>query len=286
MTLATPQATLEVVKKFGLRLEKGLGQHFLIDQNILNKIIDAASLTSGDVVVEVGPGIGTLTQALAENAGMVIAIELDRRLKPVLEYTLRDYGNARVVFTDALKVDLRSMPDNLPVPNKLVSNLPYQIATPLLASYLDRFDELSLYVVMIQKEVADRIVARPGTREYGSFSVKAQFYCDVDRVATVSRRVFIPPPEVSSAVVKMRRLPEPRVFVADKELFFGVIKGAFWQRRKTIKNALHGSPELGFSLDEITRALTAAGIDPRRRGETLSIEEFTAIANALSEPLS
>jgi 16S rRNA (adenine1518-N6/adenine1519-N6)-dimethyltransferase len=282
VTLATPQATLEIVKKFGLRLEKSLGQHFLIDQNVLNKVVNAASLTADDVVVEVGPGIGTLTQPLAENAGMVVVVEIDRRLKPVLEYTLRGYDNARVVFIDALKIDLRNMPDNLPIPNKLVSNLPYQIATPLLASYLDKYDELLLYVVMVQKEVADRIVARPGTDEYGSFSVKAQFYCDVERVATVSKNVFIPPPEVSSAVVRMRRLPEPRVSVANRELFFKVVKGAFWQRRKTIKNALYGSPELDFSVDDISHALAVARIDPRRRGETLSIDEFAAIANALS----
>lgn len=282
MTLATPQATLEVIKKFGLRLEKSLGQHFLIDQNILNKTIDAASLTKDDVVVEVGPGIGTLTQALAQKAGTVIAIELSRRLQPALDYTLGKYNNVNIVFADALSVDLRSLPNGLPVPNKLVSNLPYQIATPLLATYLDKFAELSLYVVMIQKEVADRIVAKPATSEYGSFSVKAQFYADVDRIAVVSKNVFIPPPEVSSAIVRMKRLPEPRVNVVSRELFFKVVKAAFWQRRKTIKNSLQGSPELRFSPEEIARALSEAGIDARRRGETLSIKEFASLTNALA----
>jgi len=282
VTLATPQATLNVIKKFGLRLEKSLGQHFLVDQNILNKIINAASLSKEDVVVEIGPGIGTLTQALAERAGMAVAIELDRKLKPVLDYTLKEYDNAKIVFADALSVDLRSLPNGLPMPGKLVSNLPYQVATPILATYLDKFEELSLYVVMIQKEVADRIVAKPATSAYGSFSVKAQFYCEVDRVATISKNVFIPPPEVSSAVIRLKRLSKPRVEVKDRELFFKVVKAAFWQRRKTIKNALSGSPELEFSPETVLKTLGGAGIDPRRRGETLSIEEFAMISNALA----
>lgn len=281
MTLATPQATLEVVKKFGLRLEKSLGQHFLIDQNILNKVVDAAALSKKDVVVEVGPGIGTLTQALSKRAGMVIAVELDRKLKPVLDYTLQGCENVNVVFADALSVNLKEPSYNLPVPNKLVSNLPYQVATPLLADYLDKFSNLSLFVVMVQKEVADRIVAKPGTAEYGVFSVKAQFYCDVDRVAVVSKNVFLPPPEVSSAIVRMRRLPKPRVFAKDKELFFKVVKAAFGQRRKTVKNALLKSPELEFSTGMVDGALKGAGIDPRRRGETLSVEEFATLANSL-----
>jgi len=281
VTLATPQATLNVIKKFGLRLEKSLGQHFLVDQNILNKVVDAAYLSGEDVVVEVGPGIGTLTQALAERSGTVIAIELDRKLKPVLDYTLEEYDNVRVVFADALSADLRSLPNGLQTPNKLVSNLPYQVATPILATYLDKFEELLLYVAMVQKEVADRIVAKPGTSDYGSFSVKAQFYCDVDRVATISKNVFIPPPEVSSAVVRLKRLPEPRVEVKSKELFFKVVKAAFWQRRKTMKNALSGSPELEFSAETVLKALNEVRIDPKRRGETLSIEEFAAISNAL-----
>lgn len=281
MTLATPQATLNVIRKFGLRLEKSLGQHFLVDQNILNKVVDAASLSREDVVVEIGPGIGTLTQALAQRAGMVVSIELDRKLKPVLDYTLEEYDNVRVVFADALSADLRSLPNGFSMPNKLVSNLPYQVATPILATYLDKFEELLLYVVMVQKEVAGRIVAKPGTSDYGSFSVKAQFYCDVDRVATISKNVFIPPPEVSSAVVRLKRLPEPRVEVKSKQLFFKVVKAAFWQRRKTIKNALSGSPELEFSAETVLKALNEVGIDPRRRGETLSIEEFAAISNAL-----
>jgi len=283
VTLATPQATLEVVKKFSLRLDKSLGQHFLIDQNILGKVVDAAVLSKDDVVVEVGPGIGTLTQALAKNAGTVVALELDRKLAPVLDYTLKSFENAKVVFSDALSVDLKNLPDDLPAPNKLVSNLPYQVATPILATYLDKFDDLKLYVVMIQKEVADRITAKPATAEYGSFSVKAQFYCDVDRVAVVSKNVFIPPPEVSSAVVRMRRLAQPRVHVFNKEFFFKVVKAAFWQRRKTIKNALRGSPELDLDIEEIDRALKKAGIDPKRRGETLSIEEFAALTNAFKE---
>lgn len=280
MTLATPQATLEVLKRFSLRLDKSLGQHFLIDQNILNKVVDAASLSRDDVVVEVGPGIGTLTQELAKNAGMVIAVELDRRLAPVLDYTLEGFDNAKVVFADALSVDLKHLPGELPVPNRLVSNLPYQVATPILGTYLDKFDNLMLYVVMVQKEVADRITAKPSTPEYGSFSVKAQFYCQVDRVAVISRNVFIPPPEVSSAVIRMRRLPEPRVHVFDREFFFKVVKAAFWQRRKTIKNALRGSRELELNIGDIDLALQEARIDPKRRGETLSIDEFATLTNA------
>jgi len=281
VTLATPQATLEVVKKFGLRLEKSLGQHFLIDQNILNKIVSSAYLSKSDVVVEIGPGIGTLTQSLAQRAGRVIAIELDRKLKPVLEYTLAGYDNVSVIFTDALSANLRHFPERLPIPNKLVSNLPYQIATPLLATYLDNFSELSLYVIMVQKEVADRIIAKPSTSEYGSFSVKVQFYCDVERVANISRNVFIPPPEVNSAIVRMKRLPEPRVHVLNRDFFFKVVKAAFWQRRKTIRNALLGSPELKINAERVGSALISCKIDSSRRGETLSIDEFSCLANAL-----
>ncbi len=281
MTLATPRATLEVVKKFGLRLEKSLGQHFLIDQNILNKVVDAAVLSKEDIVVEVGPGIGTLTQALSKEAGMVIAIELDRKLKPVLDYTLQGCENVNVVFADALSIDLKELPYKLPAPNKLVSNLPYQVATPILADYLDNFPDLLLFVVMVQKEVADRIVAKPGTPEYGIFSVKAQFYCEVDRVAVVSKNVFLPPPEVSSAIVRMRRTPEPRVFVKDKELFFKVVRAAFGQRRKTIKNALLKNPQLELSSDKLDGLLKKAAIDPHRRGETLSTREFAEITNGL-----
>ncbi|MDP2211961.1 MAG: 16S rRNA (adenine(1518)-N(6)/adenine(1519)-N(6))-dimethyltransferase RsmA [Candidatus Aquicultor sp.] len=283
MTLATPHATLEVVKKFSLRLDKSLGQHFLVDQNILNKIVDAAALSADDVVLEVGPGIGTLTQALAERAGKVISLELDRRLEPVLEYTLKDFPNAEVVFIDALKADLLHLPGHLPVPNKLVANLPYQIATPLLAGYLDKFEALRLYVVMIQKEVADRVMAKPATRDYGVFSVKAQFYCDTSKVATISRNVFIPPPEVSSAVIKMERYAKPSAAVADRDLFFAVVKGAFGMRRKTIKNALAGSELLHLDPSTSGELLHRAGIDPLRRGETLSIDEFARIANVIYE---
>ena len=281
MTLATPHATLEVVKKFSLRLDKSLGQHFLVDQNILNKIVDAAELSAEDVVLEVGPGIGTLTQALAERAGKVISLELDRRLAPVLEYTLKGYPNAEVVFVDALKADLLNLPGQLPVPNKLVANLPYQIATPLLAGYLDHFETLRLYVVMIQKEVADRVVAKPATREYGVFSVKAQFYCDISKVATISRNVFIPPPEVNSAVIRLKRYAEPNVVVTGRELFFAVVKAAFGMRRKTIKNALAGSEILQLDAAAAGDLLRRVGIDPLRRGETLTIEEFARIANVI-----
>jgi 16S rRNA (adenine1518-N6/adenine1519-N6)-dimethyltransferase len=281
LTLATPQATLEVVKKFSLRLDKSLGQHFLVDNNILQKVVNAAELTKEDVALEVGPGIGTLTQQLAKHAGTVISLELDRRLKPILEYTLADYPNAHVVFTDALSADLLNLPDGLPVPNKLVANLPYQISTPLLATYLDRFEQLKLYVYMVQKEVADRITAKPSTREYGSFSVKAQYYCDISQVATISKNVFMPPPEVSSAIVKMRRKEKPDFNVADTNLFFAIVKAAFWQRRKTIKNALQGSPELDIDSSVILASLESVKIDPKRRGETLTIKEFAELVNQI-----
>jgi 16S rRNA (adenine1518-N6/adenine1519-N6)-dimethyltransferase len=286
LTLATPQATLEVVRKFSLRLDKSLGQHFLIDNNILQKVVGAAELSREDIVLEVGPGIGTLTQQLAEHAGTVISLELDRRLKPVLEYTLADYPNAHVVFTDALSADLRHLPGSLPVPDKLVANLPYQISTPLLATYLDKFEHLKLYVFMVQKEVADRITAKPGTREYGSFSVKAQYYCEISQVATISKNVFMPPPEVSSAIVKMVRRDKPDFDVADRDLFFAVVKAAFWQRRKTIKNALQGSPELFIDPSVILAALESVNIDPKRRGETLTIKEFAELANEIARKLS
>lgn len=275
--LASPRATREILTRFDFRPRKSLGQHFLVDQNVLRRIVGAASICDGDIILEVGPGIGTLTVALAEKAAEVVAIERDLRLEPVLAETLGGLSNVRIIWEDALSVDLRELPA---MPNKVVSNLPYQIATPLISTLVEGYPEIGLYVVMIQREVGRRMLAEPGGKDYGVFSVKLRYFCDVEKVADVSARVFLPQPEVGSAVIRIKRLPEPRVSVSDPGHLFRVVRASFAQRRKTIKRALAGA--LGRAVDEVTAALEEAGIDGERRGETLSLSEFARLSEALA----
>ncbi|MHB0976118.1 MAG: 16S rRNA (adenine(1518)-N(6)/adenine(1519)-N(6))-dimethyltransferase RsmA [Candidatus Aquicultorales bacterium] len=279
--LATPRATLEVLKTFGFRTTKQLGQHFLVDANTVDKIVAASDLSEDDVVLEVGPGIGTLTVALAPRVKQVVAVEKDSRLIPILDRTLEGLGNVEIVPADALEFDAEHPPAGIFPPNKCVSNLPYQVATPLLARYLESFPGLRLYVVMIQKEVAERMLAKPGTKEYGSFTVKLNYYCKASKVMPVSKHVFMPKPEVDSAVIRLERLSKPPVDIPDEHFFFKVIRAAFGQRRKTVKRAL--SAGLGIEPSSIQAALEKAGVDPSRRGETLSLEEFAATARAIAE---
>ncbi len=279
-SLATPSATLKILRQFDFKPSKRLGQHFLVDRNILGKIVEAADLSAADTVLEIGPGIGTLTVPLAQLAKSVVALDFDPRLLPVLDYTVGRLANVKVIIADALRFDLRDIePDKRP--NKLVSNLPYQIASPLLARFLDEFKQLKTYVVMVQKEVADRILARPGGKDYGSLSVKVQYYCQVERIASVSRHVFIPAPEVDSTVVRLVRLPKSSIEVRDEACFFKVVRAAFGGRRKTLRNALSTSPELKLTSVTANKALEQAGIDPKRRGETLSLTEFGKLSETI-----
>lgn len=277
--LATPKATIDVLERHGFRPTKRLGQHFLVDANTVAKIIGAADLEESDVVLEIGPGIGTLTVAVAPRVSAVVAVEKDRRLIPILDETLEGLGNVKVVPVDALAFDAARLPAGIPIPNKCVSNLPYQIATPIIADYIELFPNIILYVVMVQKEVGDRMLAKPGGKDYGAFSVKLQYFCEIDRVMNVSKHVFIPKPEVDSTVVRLRRRERPPVEVDDRSRFFKVVRAAFAQRRKTLKRAL--SAGLSLTSTDVTAALEQAGINPQRRGETLTIEEFAAVANEL-----
>jgi len=281
MSLATPAKTIAVLKQFNLHLSKSLGQNFLVDENVLKKIVDFAELEVSDIVLEIGPGIGTLTQLLAGNSGSVVAVEYDKKFFPVLEQTLSSFGNVTVLHSDALDFDLESAIPQAALPNKMVSNLPYNIAAPLLIRYLQEYPFLSSFVIMVQREVGSRITAKPSTRDYSSLSLLLQYYAEPIFGFCVSRNVFIPAPHVDSAVIKLKRLGRPRIEVGDEALLFKLIKAAFAQRRKTIRNAL--SAATGVGKDNVELALDRSGIDSKRRGETLSLEEFAAACRAFEE---
>ncbi len=278
MSLATPAETIAILKRFNLHLTRSLGQNFLVDENILNKIGDLAELRSSDIVLEIGPGIGTVTQLLANNARAVIAVEYDERFLPILDETLSSLQNITIIHSDALDFDLASqVPQNI-LPHKMVSNLPYNIAAPLLIKYLRQYPFLKNFVIMIQKEIASRMIAKPSTKSYSSFTLLLQYYCEPLFGFPVSRNVFIPAPNVDSAVVKLERLKQPRIKVGDETLLFKIIKAAFAQRRKTIRNAL--ATNTGFSKEEVGLVLKECGVDFRIRGETLSLEEFGVLCRA------
>jgi 16S rRNA (adenine1518-N6/adenine1519-N6)-dimethyltransferase len=279
LDLSSPKTLKEIMAAHGIRPKHSLGQNFLIDQRVLEAIVAAAGLGSGDLVLEIGPGLGTLTQRLAQAAGRVLAIELDRDLISILQKTIVEpYGNVEVIHGDAGKVDLRRLlGERLGAGQKakVTANLPYYVTTPLLMRLLEEDLPLDCIVVMVQKEVADRMVAPPGGKEYGALSVAVQYYTEPRVVTRVSRGAFLPPPEVDSAVVAMQVRERPPVD-APRHLFFQVVRAAFGQRRKALANALTGG--LGLDKQRVQELLGAAGIDPGRRGETLSLEEFAAIA--------
>lgn len=285
--IATPVRTQEILKKYGFALKKSLGQNFLIDPNILRNIVAQADLTKDSAVVEIGPGIGALTEHLARAAGKVVSFEIDQRLLPVLEDTLSPYDNVKIVHSDILEADTQAVfaeelqgYDDIMV----VANLPYYVTTPILLKMLHDRLPIRGMVVMMQKEVADRITAKPGTKEYGSLSIAIQYYMDAEVAMTVPRTVFMPPPNVDSAVIKLTRRATPAVTVKNEDFLFLVSRGSFVQRRKTILNNLQVSmPEGKAHKEEILKALEETGIDPTRRGETLSIQEFGALADALYE---
>lgn len=286
--IATPKRTKEIVQKHGFSLKKSLGQNFLIDQNILNKIVVAAELDETKGALEIGPGIGALTQQLAKMAGRVVAVEIDQRLLPILAETLEPYSNAAVVHGDVLKTDLRALfAERFAGLSgvSVVANLPYYITTPIIMKLLEDKLPLENIVVMIQKEVADRMAAKPGGKDYGSLSIAVQYYCEPEVVAIVPHTVFIPQPNVDSAVIRLRVRREPPVRTEDEAFFFEVVQAAFVQRRKTLYNNLSArffSKETKGRLQDI---LAACGIEPSRRGETLSMEEFARLSDALRRHL-
>jgi 16S rRNA (adenine1518-N6/adenine1519-N6)-dimethyltransferase len=287
--VGTPKRTKHIMQKHGLATKKSLGQNFLTDPNILQKIVSAANLTKSKGALEIGPGIGALTQPLAKAAGRVVALEIDRRLLPVLAETLAPYPHASVVHGDVLKQDLQALfrdyfTDVESV--SVVANLPYYITTPIIMRLLEEQLPLEHIVVMIQKEVADRMAASPGGKEYGSLSIAVQYYCDAEVVAIVPRTVFVPAPNVDSAVVKLTPRGKPPVPVEDEVFFFEVVQASFVQRRKTIYNNLGARFFSKETKPQLETVLRDCGIDPSRRAETLSISEFATLSAGLKKSIA
>lgn len=277
-TIAKREVTKHILKTFDIHTSKKLGQNFLIDEGIVHEIVRAAAIEEGETVLEIGPGIGTLTQALAEAKANVVAVEIDKRLPEVLAKTLDGYENVRVVHGDILKVNIPEIVGGQPF--KVVANLPYYITTPIIMTLLERRLPVTKLVTMVQKEVADRMVARPGKKDYGALSVAVQFFTSPEIVAAVPPKSFIPSPAVDSVVICCDVRERPPVDVRSEKMFFRVVKGAFSQRRKTLSNALK---TMGLPAETIKAALEKADIDGARRGETLSLDEFASIANRIED---
>ena len=279
--LSDPKKTIEVIQKYQFAFQKRFGQNFLIDAHVLEKIVSAAGITKDDFVLEIGPGIGTMTQYLAESAGQVIAVEIDTNLLPILADTLKDYSNVKVINQDILKVDINELVKeyNNGRPIKVVANLPYYITTPIIMGLFESNVPIDNITVMVQKEVADRMQVGPGSKDYGALSLAVQYYASPYIVANVPPNCFIPRPNVGSAVIRLTRYQEPPVQVKDPKLMFKLIRASFNQRRKTLQNGLNNSPEISFSKEEITKAIESLGVSPSVRGEALSLEQFAQLAN-------
>lgn len=271
--------TLDIINHFEFKFNKNLGQNFLIDENILNKIIDGAELNYDDCALEIGPGIGTLTQAMAKRCKRVISIEIDDSLIDILNETLGNYENIKIIHGDALKIDFKKLIEEEGLNNvKIVANLPYYLTTPFITNILNQKTNIKSLTLMIQKEVADRITAKCGSSDYGSLSLLCSYFCDIHKIARVSKNCFIPKPKVESAVIRMDIKKEPTIKVIDEHLLFRVIRFAFNMRRKTLWNALK---PLGLGDDKLKCAFEESGIDPKRRGETLSLEEFGRLSDEI-----
>ena len=282
-TLGNPTGTIEVLKKYNFNFQKRFGQNFLIDSNILEKIVSAAEVTKEDCVLEIGPGIGTMTQYLAESAREVIAVEIDKSLIPILEDTLSPYDNVTVINEDILKVDIRKLVEekNQGRPIKVVANLPYYITTPIIMGLFESHVPLKSITIMIQKEVADRMQVGPGTKDYGALSLAVQYYANPEVVAYVSPECFIPKPNVGSAVIRLDRYEKPPVQVENEEFMFKIIRAAFNQRRKTLANGLGNASDLPITRAQAAEALEELGFGASVRGEALTLEEFAKLSNYL-----
>lgn len=282
--LSNPQRTIEIIKKYGFDFQKKFGQNFLIDPRVLDKIIAAAEITKDDFVLEIGPGIGTMTQYLAEAAREVTAVEIDRNLIPILQETLAEYDNVTVINEDVLKVDIAALAQekNGGRPIKVVANLPYYITTPIIMGLFESGVPLASVTVMVQKEVAMRMQAGPGTKDYGALSLAVQYYASPYLAANVPPNCFMPRPNVGSAVIRLTRYEKPPVEVQDEKLMFRLIRASFNQRRKTLVNGLKNSPELSYTKEEILETLGRAGLSENVRGEALTLEQFAALADAFS----
>ncbi|MCR1841981.1 16S rRNA (adenine(1518)-N(6)/adenine(1519)-N(6))-dimethyltransferase RsmA [Murimonas intestini] len=282
--LSNPQKTIEIIQKYEFAFQKKFGQNFLIDSHVLEKIIKAADITKEDFVVEIGPGIGTLTQYLAEAAGEVTAIEIDKALLPILKDTLSGYDNVTVINVDVLKADLAALAEekNGGRPIKVVANLPYYITTPIIMGLFEKHVPLDSITVMVQKEVAARMQAGPGTKDYGALSLAVQYYAEPYIAANVPPNCFIPRPNVGSAVIRLTKYDAPRVQVDDEAMMFSVIRASFNQRRKTLQNGLNNSPEVPYTKEQIVAAIEKLGTSPSVRGEALTLEQFAALTNNLT----
>lgn len=281
--LGNPQETIAVLQRYGFNFQKKYGQNFLIDTHVLDKIIGAAQIGPDDFVLEIGPGIGTMTQYLACAARKVVAVEIDKALIPILEDTLSDYDNARVINNDVLKVDIAKLAEeeNGGKPIKVVANLPYYITTPIIMGLFENHVPIKSITVMVQKEVADRMQVGPGTKDYGALSLAVQYYAKPYIVANVPPNCFMPRPKVGSAVIRLERYEEPPVKVKDEKLMFRIIRASFNQRRKTLANGLKNSAELDYTKEEIEAAIEALGRGASIRGEALTLEEFAKLADFL-----
>lgn len=284
-TLGNPQNTIEVLQKYNFVFQKKFGQNFLIDTHVLDKIIAAAEITKDDFVLEIGPGIGTMTQYLAESAGKVIAVEIDKNLIPILGETLAEYDNVTIINEDILKLDINRLveEENDGKPIKVVANLPYYITTPIIMGLFESHVPLQSITVMVQKEVADRMQVGPGSKDYGALSLAVQYYAKPYIAANVPPNCFIPRPGVGSAVIRLTRYEEPPVMVKDESLMFKLIRASFNQRRKTLQNGIANSPELPYSKAQVEKALEKMGLAANVRGESLTLAEFAKLSDTISE---
>ena len=279
--LGNPKNTIEIIQKYEFMFQKKFGQNFLIDTHVLEKIISAAGITKDDCVLEIGPGIGTMTQYLAENAGHVVAVEIDRNLIPILKETLADYDNATVINEDILRVDIKALAEeyNGGKPIKVVANLPYYITTPIIMGLFESGVPIDNITVMVQKEVADRMKEGPGSKDYGALSLAVQYYAEPEIVANVPPNCFIPRPNVGSAVIRLTRHKEMPVEMKDPALMFKIIRASFNQRRKTLQNSLSHDPQLGISTEVVARILEEMGLSATIRGEALSLQQFAQFSD-------
>ncbi len=283
--LGTPTATKFIIDQYQFAFQKKFGQNFLIDSNILEGIVESAEITKDDFVLEIGPGIGTMTQYLCEAARQVVAVEIDKALIPILEHTLSEYDNVEVINQDVLKVDIKSLAEerNNGKPIKVVANLPYYITTPIIMGLFESGVPIESITIMVQKEVADRMQTGPGSKDYGALSLAVQYYATAEVQMIVSANCFMPRPNVDSAVIKLTRHQEPAVEVQDEKLMFQIIRASFNQRRKTLVNGLKNSAELSFSKEEILEAIQKLGKPETIRGEALTLEEFAELSNLLKK---
>ena len=277
--LSNPQVTIDIIKKYNFAFQKRFGQNFLIDGHVVEKIISSADITRDDIVLEIGPGIGTMTRYLAEAAGQVYAVEIDKNLPIILEETLADYNNVTVINDDILKVDIAKLTEGKPI--KVVANLPYYITTPIIMGLFEKHIPATSITVMVQKEVAQRMQAAPGSKDYGALSLAVQYYAAPYIVANVPPNCFMPRPNVGSAVIRLTCYDKPPVEVGNETLMFKLIRAAFNQRRKTLQNALNNSSELNVTKEQVVNALRALELSETVRGETLSLEQFARLSDLL-----